>query len=125
MDEPTAAPITDDLEKRRAAALEACKDLTCNCCQRDKEKHPVIGVASSGLIPMSFAWCHECLLEGAEPEGVLHYMRDDVANGKKDALTPVIFDALKTFHDGAYITFGEWWDKVPTLERANDESTTN
>jgi hypothetical protein len=100
------------LAQRRAAMRESCKDMTCNCCGRDKAKFPVIGVAASGIVPMSFAWCEMCLTVGAEPEIVMHYLRDDVANGDKAALVPDIFN-LKTFHAGAYITFGDWWDTVP------------
>lgn len=117
---PTAPKIEITDEERKAhiaKAIEFHKGMTCNCCQRDKEQHPVIGVAASGMVAMSFAWCHECLLNGAEPEMVCHYMRDDVANGDKNALVPQIFEGLHTFKDGKYITFGEWWDTTPVLER--------
>lgn len=35
----------------------------CDCCGRPE----VLGVASSGLGAVSFAWCRECLTEEAEP----------------------------------------------------------
>lgn len=113
--EPTAptSPMTDEERAAlRAKLVDLHRNMTCDCCGRSNKTHPVIGVAASGCVPMSFAWCQMCLTVWAEPEMVLRYLRDDVANGDKSALRPEIFD-MSTFKDGVYIKFDEWWDKCP------------
>ena len=44
----------------------------CDCCKIFKS----IGVASSCLGPISFAYCKKCLQFGAEPEDLIEYVID-------------------------------------------------
>ena len=44
------------------------KDKKCECCGNTEY---YAGVASSGLGAISFAWCHICLVMGAEPKGIV------------------------------------------------------
>lgn len=46
----------------------------CDVCERTDQE--VVGVASSSLGPMSFAWCRECLQHCAEPKWMLEFVRD-------------------------------------------------
>lgn len=39
---------------------------TCGCCDKDKE---IVGVACIPGMPMSIAWCVDCLRSGAIPYG--------------------------------------------------------
>jgi len=39
-------------------------DGMCECCQKKK---PLVGVASVPGIPVSIAWCHDCLQAGVIP----------------------------------------------------------
>lgn len=119
MTEPTAAP-DPDLEKRRAAMREACKDMTCDCCRRDKNTHPVLGVASSGVVAMSFAWCHECLREHAEPEIVFIYWRDEVAGVDGiEGLADWALD-MKTFAGDEYVAYKDWIATHPREQHRAD-----
>lgn len=71
----------------------------CDCCGRTADA----GVASSGLGPISFAWCKQCIEENAEPEFMLEYVwgeiGEDVAGHVKQ---------VKTWKDGAYIKWAEF-----------------
>lgn len=85
---------------------------------------PVIGVVSSGIVPMSFGICLECLTNGAEHLLVMLHLKLDVAQGDRDELHP---DAMKlvTFYKGRYVTLGEIWDELEMTAPSccNEEQT--
>lgn len=73
---------------------------SCEVCNREREVH----VGASPFGPISFAYCNECLTEGAEPEFVLDYLWNDVAGGNIGNLRVL----PKTWADGRYQTFQEY-----------------
>lgn len=81
--------------------------LSCDCCGKE-----AIGVASSSVGAISFAWCKECINQGAEPELMLMYLAEDVCHEDGSGLHDYIYNELKTFKDGEYITFREWYNKA-------------
>lgn len=90
----------------------------CDVCNR--EEKPVVGVCSSGLGPISWAYCQECLENGSEPESMMWYLRDII--GVKD-LHPALMKQL-TFVDGKYITFEDWVAlEKPTLPEPPEDDT--
>jgi hypothetical protein len=79
----------------------------CECCGGLHGKP--IGVASSALGAISFAWCHKCLTEGAEPEIMFEHIYEDVIDRNIDNMEARARLGLKTCKDGSYITFAEWY----------------
>ena len=77
--------------------------MTCDVCHTNQ----ALGVASSGLVPMSFAWCEQCLQRPCEPESVFEYMYE---------MNPDIEDIhpecrkMETYKDGKYLTLEEWYN---------------
>lgn len=72
--------------------------LTCDVCSKS-----AVGVASSSLGAISYAYCDECLLRYAEPvtafEITYEVTSGDVADWVKE---------LTTYVDGKYLTWDEW-----------------
>jgi hypothetical protein len=72
--------------------------LTCDVCGKS-----AVGVASSSLGAISYAYCNECLLRYAEPvtafEITYEVTSGDVADWVKE---------LTTYVDGKYLTWDEW-----------------
>lgn len=83
-------------------------DLICTVCGRS-----AIGVASSVLGAMSFAYCKECLEQGAEPLPMLTFVINDV--GEQDIAEWV--KELKSYNEGQYIE----WNEI--VQHAKKEST--
>lgn len=42
-------------------------NFKCECCWREQ---PLVGVAST-MMPMSIAWCEECLTNNAQPKWII------------------------------------------------------
>ena len=78
--------------------------LTCNVC----EEHEALGVASSALGAVSFAYCRECLEHNADVYGMIQFSFEDcqgkVADWVKD---------LSIYKDGIYTRIrdlpDDWW----------------
>jgi len=72
--------------------------ITCDVCGE-----PAVGVASSSLGAISYAYCEECLLRYAEPvtafEITYEVTSGDVADWVKE---------LTTYVNGKYLTWDEW-----------------
>lgn len=73
--------------------------LTCQVCAESEAE----GVACSGLGPISFAYCRECLDKGAEPEGMFACTAEMCGTDVADFVK-----GMTTFKDGGYVTWGEW-----------------
>lgn len=85
--------------------------MTCDVCGR-----PSIEVASSSIGPISWAFCEECLRNGAEPECLMWFLRDYIVE-----VHPEVMNQL-TFVDGKYITYQEWLAlEKPPLPEPLDE----
>lgn len=74
--------------------------MKCDCCGATE----VMGVASSSLGAISFAWCRECIMRGAEPLSMLLFVYETTNEGK-DAATFV--QDLVTWVEGEYIKWPE------------------
>lgn len=74
-------------------------ERACDCCRRNEP----VGVASSAMGAISFAFCGECLIQNAEPEMMFEFTAW-VTGG--DA-APHVND-FTTFVDGRYIGWSEW-----------------
>lgn len=87
----------------------------CDVCEK-----PSIGVASSSFGPVSFAFCEECSRNGAEPEWIFVYLRDEIG---PDNLHESAKSNL-TFTDGRYMSFDEWLTlDRPRLSEPPDDAT--
>lgn len=76
----------------------------CDCCQKEQAS----GAAASGYVPMSFAWCNECLTRHVEPEMVLQYLYYMVGD-HGEGLVPA--EQLPgTYKDNKYWTWQEYAD---------------
>ncbi len=86
-------------------------DNLCDCCHQN----PLVGVASSSLGPMSFAWCKECLAKPAEPE----FMFEFVAWAQSRPAE--YMETLFTYRDGDYISWKDWYEKYAenAIQRLN------
>lgn len=78
--------------------------LTCDSCGRGN----VIGVASSSLGAVSWAWCRECLDHNAEPPIMFEFVFEDVADGNIDNLVPE-FKTYQVYLQGQYWPITVWW----------------
>lgn len=83
----------------------------CDVCGRQG----IVGVASSCLGAISFAFCAECLSQGAEPEFMLGFTWDMTGGNPAEWVRE-----LKTYKDGRYIT----WDEFKADADANPEKWT-
>lgn len=99
---------TEEAEAKRLAALEFHKDMLCNCCQRGG----VIGVASSSMGAISFAFCVPCLQQSAEPEVMFRYLYDEVSTEGEGIADWV--KEMYTWKDGKYIS----WDEYVALRKS-------
>lgn len=68
----------------------------------------MIGVASSSLGAISWAWCKECLDQCAEPAVMFEHMFEDVADGDIDKLVPE-FRTYTVYSQGQYWPVSVWW----------------
>lgn len=84
--------------------------MVCDCCHRPEQK--VVGVASSGFIAMSFAWCGECLQQHVEPEWVLSYLYYEVGDHGENLIADEHLPG--TWKDGRYWTWEQWKDWART-----------
>jgi hypothetical protein len=78
-------------------------DGKCECCNRQKE---LVGVASIPALPMSIAWCKECLDNSAIPLFAADYLFQDV-RGDLNQIVPSYLDDQTVFKDGKYIVVRE------------------
>ena len=76
----------------------------CDCCRRSEQK--VLGVASSGLGAISFAFCAECIHMDAEPEMMFEFMWDMCDGNPKDLHESM--NAIRTFKDGVFLPWLHW-----------------
>jgi hypothetical protein len=72
-------------------------ELKCDCCGQ-----PAVGVASS-CMPISFAYCKNCLNYGAEPEFIFAYHYDEVSQDG-EGLADWFTHCVKIWKEG------EYWD---------------
>lgn len=75
--------------------------IPCSTCGK-----PSIGFASSTLGPVSFAFCAECCLKPAEPEGMFEYLFDEVSDNG-DGLREEM-NRFFTFIDGVYVSWPDY-----------------
>jgi hypothetical protein len=75
----------------------------CDVCRRERE----VGVASSTLGAVSFAFCKECLEHRAEPAGMFEFTLEEVG---EHFVAPWV-KSLNTFMDGEYLSWDEWVKK--------------
>lgn len=73
----------------------------CQCCDNE----PAVGVASSGVVPMSIAWGLRCLQRRAEPWSAIEYLLEQ-ANEQGEAFADWFLDG-ETWKDGRYMTIRE------------------
>jgi hypothetical protein len=78
----------------------------------------IIGVASSALGAISFAYCRPCAVNGAEPRGILEGMVLDMMSGPPPFTPEVetanwLLDGVSTLVDGEYVIAREAL-KLPT-----------
>ncbi len=83
----------------------------CDTC----ETGVTVGVASSSLGPVSFAYCRDCLAKRLEPRSaVIGFLMGYAASGAKQVLPHVV--AMLTpsleFHGFAGISDPELWEEV-------------
>lgn len=89
-------------------------DNICECCGRKATaERPIIGVAGSGVAPISIAWCNTCIQIGAEPAGLMLAVCDPEETGKIDKqkwkysfLTTMVWNRK----DQKYQLFADWYD---------------
>lgn len=74
---------------------------TCDVCER-----PSVGVASSSLGAVSWAFCAECAAKPAEPTCMFDFMFDDVSDNG-DGLNASM-DKFFTFKGGAYLSWPDY-----------------
>ncbi len=72
--------------------------LTCDVCSKS-----AVGVASSSLGAISYAYCNECLLRYAEPVTAFEITYEVTSGDVADWVR-----TLTTFIDGKYLTWDEW-----------------
>jgi hypothetical protein len=72
----------------------------CDVCRRS----PVVGVASSPLGPVSFAYCEECLVRGAQPMYLASFLVED-AGGLQNCAEWLA--SLPVWKDGKYTLLKE------------------
>lgn len=77
---------------------------TCDCCNRER----LVRVAASPIGPASFAYCDECLSAGAEPEGTVVYLWEDVADKNWSNIRKTLVEETTVYKDGKYLTLEEW-----------------
>lgn len=74
-----------------------------NKCEVCGQKEP-IGVACTSM-PLSVAYCEECIVRGADPEIVFECWYDDFGTRFEEMACP---DEVTTFKDGRYMSYREW-----------------
>lgn len=73
----------------------------CDVCGK-----PSIGVASSSLGAISWAFCSECARKPAEPLCMFSYMFDDVSDNGNGLIDEM--NDFYTFKDGAYLSWPDY-----------------
>jgi hypothetical protein len=89
-------------------------NLTCDICHNQK----AVGVASSGLAPISFAICEFCLNANAEEEGIVLHILWSVGNDLSK-LRPELPEGISLWKDGRYISLREYHEKYYEVIAAN------
>lgn len=79
--------------------IDHLANLTCDVCGRGD----VVGVASSCLGAISFAFCGECLQQRAEPAFMLEYIHHDCGQNVAEWVK-----FLSTWLDGRYIGYEDF-----------------
>lgn len=74
---------------------------TCDVCGK-----PSVGVASSSLGAVSWAFCSECARKPAEPLCMFAYMFDDVSDNGEGLRKEM--NEFYTFKDGAYLSWPDY-----------------
>jgi hypothetical protein len=69
-----------------------------------------IGVASSGLGPMSLAYCRECAERGAEEEGMVLFTLWN-CDGDLDNLADWAKEGITVFKDGEYLSLADYVER--------------
>ena len=87
---------------------------TCDVC-----KKPSVGVASSSLGAVSWAFCSECAHMPAEPECMFCYMYDDVSDHGEGLREEM--NSFYTFINGDYVS---WPDYVARRKAARTPQET-
>jgi hypothetical protein len=83
-------------------------ELKCDVC-----KEPAIGVCSSGLGPVSFAYCAECLRERRQPWGALIGFGVSVGKVMVGWAKEMIETNCRYYNK----TVDEFWEEVEVAER--------
>lgn len=86
----------------------------CDVC----EKGIAAAVASSGLGPISFTFCTQCLDHRAEPAWMVRSLIMQV--GGVDALCPEVL-TWGTYADGQHMTIAEYLNRWPVTQQEIDE----
>lgn len=88
-------------------------ELECNVCGK-----PAVGVASSALGAISFAFCVDCLKQPAEPIYMFETTAWTCGNNVHEGVR-----AMYTFVDGEYISWDNWFAKYgdETIERLDKD----
>jgi hypothetical protein len=84
----------------------------CDVCQRERD----VSVCSSGLGPLSLAYCAECGGHYAEPEWLLRVTLEETGGAVADWVRRSIF----AYRDGEYIPWDEWAASVDERLQGHD-----
>jgi hypothetical protein len=74
----------------------------CDVCDREG----VVGVASSSLGAVSWAFCKECLQKPAEPECMFCYLYEDVSDKGEGLIAEI--NSMHTFQGGVYVSWPDY-----------------
>jgi hypothetical protein len=91
----------------------------CDVCGRGN----VVGVYSSSLGAISFAYCEECALNDAEPRGICVWQILDC--GGLDKMRSDIQLGTRSYMNGAYLSMLEVAESITDQERAKYEKDMN
>ena len=95
---------------RSADSIPDAEARLCDVCH----KEPVVGVASSGLGPVSWGYCSACLGRYAEP-AIMIAATIDGCDGLEN-VSAWVRERVTTFIGGEYLTFDEAAAKLATLD---------
>lgn len=96
------------------------ENVACGVCHGESGGN-FIGVASVPGVPMSIAWCSECLKRDCAPEEVFSHDFIYVARGDVTVLNEWA-RSRETWVDGRYVTFDEYVRRI-SLEEVAAELT--
>jgi hypothetical protein len=72
----------------------------CDVCGTEED---IVGVASSGLGPISFCFCKKCIIQNAEPISMFEATLEIVGKEVAEHVT-----LCRTFKDGKYISWNQF-----------------